>query len=39
MNIDYTALSELLFPDVTMTEEELEAKYPPRDLPEGAIVS
>ncbi len=39
MNIDYVALSELLFPDVTMTEEELEAKYPARDLPEGAVVS
>lgn len=39
MNIDYVALSELLFPDVTMTEEELEAKYPPRNLPEGAVVS
>lgn len=39
MNIDYVALSELLFPDVTMTEEELEEKYPPRNLPEGAVVS
>ena len=37
--MDYKYLSELLFPDVTMTEEELEAKYPPRELPEGAKVT
>ncbi len=39
MSIDYKYLSELLFPDVTMTEEELLAKYPPRNLPEGAKVT
>ena len=38
-NIDYKYLSELLFPDVKMTPEELEAKYPLRTLPEGAVVS
>ncbi len=37
--MDYKYLSELLFPDVTMTEEELEAKYPPRQLPDGAKVT
>ena len=37
--MDYSRLAELLFPDVTMTPEELEAKYPPRDLPEGAKVT
>lgn len=37
MNCNYIA--DLLFPDVTMTESELEEKYPLRNLPEGAIVS
>ena len=32
-------LAELLFPDVTGTIEDLEKKYPPRDLPEGAQVT
>ena len=37
--MDYRALAQLLFPDVTETPESLEEKYPPRDLPEGAIVT
>ena len=37
--MDYHALAELLFPDVTHTPEDLEAKYPQRDLPEGAVVT
>lgn len=37
--MDYNYLAELLFPDVTMTEQELEEKFPPRILKEGAIVS
>ena len=37
--MDYQALAELLFPDVTDTPEEIEAKYPKRDLPEGAVVT
>ena len=37
--MDYQLLADLLFPDVTMTPEDVEAKYPPRDLPEGAKVS
>ncbi len=37
--MDFHYLSELLFPNVTMTREDLEAKYPPRNLPEGAVVS
>ena len=36
--MDFPYLAELLFPNVTMTPEEVEAKYPPRDLPEGAKV-
>lgn len=36
---DYEYLAELLYPDVTMTPEELELRYPPRSLPEGAKVT
>ena len=32
-------LAELLFPDVESTIEELEKRYPPRNLPEGAQVT
>ena len=34
-----TALASLLFPNVTETAEDMEAKYPKRDLPEGAKVT
>ena len=37
--MDYKALAELLFPHVTETPEEVEARFPARDLPEGAVVS
>ncbi len=37
--MDYTALAELLFPQVTDTPESLEKKYPLRALPEGAVVT
>ena len=37
--MDYQALAELLFPDVTETPEQLEARFPQRNLPEGAVVS
>lgn len=37
--MDYQALASLLFPDVTDTPEALEEKYPPRQLPEGAVVT
>ena len=37
--MDYIALAELLFPNVTMTPDELEARFPVRELPEGAVVS
>lgn len=33
------ALAELLFPDITATPEEIEARYPQRELPEGAKVT
>ncbi len=37
--MDYQALAELLFPNVTDTPEELEARFPQRQLPEGAVVT
>jgi len=37
--MDFHALAQLLFPDVTMTCEQLEAKYPPRNVPEGAVIT
>ncbi len=36
---DNNDLAELLFPDVTTTIDDLEAKYPARNLPEGAQVT
>ena len=37
--MDYQILADLLFPDVTTSPEELEARFPARQLPEGAVVS
>ena len=37
--MDYQALADLLFPDVTETPEALEEKFPLRQLPEGAVVT
>ena len=37
--MDYQALADLLFPNVTETSEEVEARFPARNLPEGAVVS
>ena len=37
--MDYNALAELLFPDVTKTPDHYENLYPQRDLPEGAKVT
>ena len=37
--MDYQALANLLFPDVTETPEEMEARFPARNLPEGAKVT
>ena len=39
MITDTKQLAELLFGDVTLTPEELEAKFPARSLPEGAKVT
>lgn len=35
----YEKLSNLIFPDVTKTVEDLEKRYPKRDLPENAMVT
>ena len=37
--MDYNALAELLFPNVTETPEEVHARFPKRDVPEGAVVT
>ena len=37
--MDYQVLANLLFPEVSETCEEVEARFPGRNLPEGAIVS
>mgnify|MGYP003290382837 CR=1 FL=1 len=37
--MDYQALANLLFPDVTDTPEMLEARFPQRELSEGAVVT
>ncbi len=39
MNYDTNKLAELLFPDVTQTIEDLEKRYPERNLKEGARVT
>ncbi|MBO5326618.1 MAG: glutamate--tRNA ligase [Clostridia bacterium] len=36
---DKIALAELLFPNVTLTPADMEARFPVRELPEGAVVS
>ena len=37
--MDYQALAELLFPQVTDTPEMLEQRFPLRDAPEGAVIT
>ena len=37
--MDYQKLAQLLFPDVTTTIDEIEARFPERNLPEGAQVT
>ena len=37
--MDYQALADLLFPNVTDTPEALEDRFPARNLPEGAVVT
>lgn len=37
--MDYNKLADLVFPNITGTVEELEERFPKRDLPEGAKVT
>ena len=37
--MDFSALADLLFPGVSGTVDELETRFPPRSLPEGARVT
>ena len=37
--MDYQALADLLFPNVTDTPESLEEKFPVRNVPEGAVIT
>ena len=37
--MDYQALADLLFPNVTETPAEVQARFPQRQLPEGAVVT
>ena len=37
--MDHLALANLLFPTITETPEDLEARFPARNLPEGAVVT
>ena len=38
-NMDYRLLAELLYPEVNQTPQDIENKYPKRNLPEGAKVT
>ena len=37
--MDHLALAELLFPNVTETPDDVQARFPRRELPEGAVVT
>lgn len=37
--MNYERMAELLFPNVSQTPEDMERRYPPRNLPEGAKVT
>ena len=37
--MDYQALANLLFPNVTETPDEIEARFPLRNAPEGAVIT
>ena len=37
--MDYQALADLLFPNVTETPESLEERFPVRNAPEGAVIT
>ncbi len=37
--MDYAYLADLLFPDIKTTPDDMEKRFPPRSLPEGAAVT
>ena len=37
--MDYNALADLLYPDITETPQDMENRFPPRNLPENAAVT
>ena len=37
--MDYQKLADMLFPHIHTTPDEIEARYPKRELPEGAKVT
>ena len=37
--MDYQLLADLLYPQITTMPEDMEQRYPPRNLPEGAKVT
>ena len=37
--MDFNYLADILFPNITEVPEDIEKKYPPRTLPEGAKVT
>ena len=37
--MDYTKLADLLYPEVTDTPEMMEKRFPPRNCPEGAVIT
>lgn len=37
--MDYNKLADLLYPHIQTTPEDMEKRFPPRDLPEGAAVT
>ena len=39
ITMDYQALADLLFPNVTETPESLEERFPVRNAPEGAVIT
>ena len=36
---EYKRLADIIFPDITLTVEDYEKKYPARNLKDGAIVT
>ena len=37
--MNYNELADVLFPDIHTTREDMEERFPKRDLPDGAVVT